>query len=283
MSTAHPEHVALEILGTLVLVRCRTRECRDGIARYYGPLETHLWRSPDLVVYCDWPEAGKYLFRARPLAEPPELAGVSVLQAGEAEARPWVYRDPPIPPLALPPLSQRFVGFHGAALVTESGAGLMVLGPRGCGKTTTAMTGVNEHGAGLLTDETIFLHRRTVIVEPFPRALGITVDPVAERKEIVPADEVCKRIVKQPKPMAAAVFLDRASGPGGDYAMLDAEDIFSRLLGVHIDVGCDADEAMVTVAQLARGIAGYRHEWQRYEDLVNAVPFLLSLADRAAG
>jgi serine kinase of HPr protein (carbohydrate metabolism regulator) len=49
----------------------------------------------------------------------------------------------------------------------------LFVGERKSGKSTLAVDFVNQAGCQLLTDEIVYLHRRTLLVGPFPIAVGV--------------------------------------------------------------------------------------------------------------
>lgn len=273
-----PHATSFALLGGHVLVRTRHADCMAGIEAQFSAARIEPWTTPDHIVECTWREAGRYLFRSRP--SPPggvgPLAGVRVLAfnpdgplagGGDATVPEWPFADPPLPAFRLPPFRDRFVGLHAAAVVLPAG-GVVIVGARGAGKSTTAIELVNSYGGMLLTDETVFLHRRTAIVEPFACCVGTWEH--GRLKHRLPAVEVCARVAVRPTTIDTVLVL-RQEGNGVAVQPLDAGDAFQAMLNHHVDVGSDPDEAMTTLAMLARQIPVATVHWGSYADL-RAVP-----------
>ena len=68
-------------------------------------------------------------------------------------------------------LSDRYFNVHAAALVQGS-TGLLIPGSQHCGKTTLSLELI-KRGFNLLSDDLAIIHRETLSVMPFPRALNI--------------------------------------------------------------------------------------------------------------
>jgi hypothetical protein len=262
------------VLGGHVLVRARHARCLAGIEDHLSAARIEPWTTPDQIVECTWPEAGRYLFRSRSSrpggVEP--LAGVRVFAHGQVEparaveageAGEWPFTDPPLPAFRLSPFRDRFVGLHAAAVALPAG-GVLVAGARGAGKSTVALDLVNHLGGALLTDETVFLHRRTAIVEPYACPVGIWEDGRLKRR--APATLACRRVATAPAAIGALVLLRRVPGPAG-VKSLGAAEAFQGMLSHHVDVGSSPDEAMITLAMLARQVPAATATWCSYPDL----------------
>jgi hypothetical protein len=275
-----PYHLTLSLLGASILVRCKYSACAEGIAAHFSPAVCEPWTTPDIIVDCDWESAGRYLFRARNhvIAEP--LTGVRVHCPGSPGSSDWPYTSPPIPPLVLEPFCNRFIGLHGAAAVAPEGSCLLLLGERESGKTTVALDLVNEHGWELLTDETVFIHRRSRLVEPFAHAVGLWDSRIkVATKAAVPAVEACRAIASQPALVTHVVCLEHMGGqthPG--LTPITSSQAFRTFLNHHLDAGCRADEAMVSLVQLARAVPAAVFAHGGYADLRRAVPDLIAFA-----
>lgn len=253
-NTEFPYPVMLFLLGGFILIRCKYKECAEEIKRNFVlNVVEKAWSTPDVMITCDWKHAGRYLFRSRPRSEPDILEGVKILSKGKASFQPWSFYDPPIPPYSISPFKERFIGLHGAAVKTPKGNGLLILGKRGSGKTTTSLELSNRYGCHLLTDETILIHKRSNIVEPFLRQIKQRQSENDEIKPVIkPANEACKNVAMSPMLATQAIFLERKQNLFKSYMRnISKAEALKFLLKHHIDLGCNLDEAMFTLAYLA--------------------------------
>ena len=76
-------------------------------------------------------------------------------------------------------LQREMLFFHAASIGIE-GRGVMIVGPKASGKTTTAMA-LAARGHGFLGDEMAAVHRTTKVMLPFRRAVSIRPGPRARR------------------------------------------------------------------------------------------------------
>jgi hypothetical protein len=259
------EHVvSLSLLGVRVDVRCVHQACADGIAGYFSAVhEPAPIASPEAIVWCSWPSAERYLFRAREDSTDGEpLDGVEV-QTLDRPRGPWTSSQQPLPPLVDLPFRDRFVALHAAVLRPSNGGGLLVAGERGAGKTTAALSMANEHGAQLLADETAFVHCRTRTVEPFPHAVGVWREG---RKSQIPVTDVCRSVSREPVELSQLVFLTRRSGPAA-VEDLQPEETLRHLLPHHRHGGADAGSAMATLFRLAADVKASIVSYSDYRDL----------------
>lgn len=271
--------VSLYLLGGHILVRCKHQMCARGIAEYYSAAVIQPWCTPDVIVDCDWPEAGRYLFRARGPEQSRPLEGVRVRQFGQDEAAEWKSSSPPLPPLVVHPFSDRFVGLHGGAVGREDGKGLLLVGAQGSGKSYATLALANEFEFLFLTDETICVHRRTRLVEPFPRPIGKWIEvEQGITKETIPVSKGCRRPATDPMLMTHVVFLQPATSAGG-LKPLPCADAFPQFLEHHIDVGSSADEAMVTLFYLAKYLRSAVFRYPSFEQLVHSVSDLAAFVN----
>jgi len=264
---------SIEILGGYILIKCAHEKCAQEIAQYFSPHICTRLVTPDVVVECDWEKASRYLFRARPADAPPRLDGVHVTTLyGRRE--PWLSSYPPLPPLTLPPFAGRFLALHGAALVSPGGGALLILGERGAGKTTLAADLVNSGGYALLTDETAFIHMRTLLVEPFGIPLGFLGSVVDGPKSLVPAIEAVRMIAKRPAWVTQVVILERGQVNEPRLTALSGPEVLRSMLPHHLDASAGQDEALLTLARLAFQAETYRFTHAGYEHLPALRPML---------
>ena len=260
---AFPYSATFRLLGARILVRTSHPRCLAGVGDQFSAAREDPWTTPDQIVECSWPEAERYLFRSRPAGEAATpLRGVRVLTPGGPSAE-WTGPDPPLPAFRLPPIQGRFAGLHAAAVRLPAG-GVLVAGARGSGKSTVAVDLVNRHGGEFLTDETVFLHRRTAVVEPYAGAVGVW--EAGRLKHRVPAVDACRSVARGPGEMAALVVLHPGEPAG--LRDLDAGGAFREILAHHVDVGAQADEAMTTLAGLAHRLPAASAGWSSYADLL---------------
>jgi len=248
LNRVYPNHLTLDLLGHSILVRCCHKECLDGIQDYFSASVADPWCTPDIVVDCDLENADRYLFRTRPSDSSGPLEGVKVHSAGNLAKADWDFLNPPLPPFWIEPFRNRFVAIHSAAVAFGPHC-VLIVGNRGAGKTTISTDLVNRFDGQLLTDETAVLHRRTSIVEPFPRAMGIV--NTNGLKEMRPCTQVCRTIASNAALATHIVFLERVSKAPSGPCRLEGAQCFERLLEHQLDVGSSRIEATVTMAKLA--------------------------------
>jgi hypothetical protein len=238
------------LLGCYILVRCKHFSCLEGIRSYFSSSLCEPWRTPDVIIDCDWQEIDRYFFRSRPIEDGIPLKGVRVHTQKNVMSEDWSFSSPPMPPFALEPFRNRFVGLHGAAIQLDDNKCLILVGKQGSGKTTSSVELVNKYGYRLLTDETVLVHRRTRLVEPFPRAMGIK-DSITTEKLALPAKQVCKKIANTPVLATHIIFLEPDSkNSKNDFSLITPATTFVNFLPHHLDVGCNPDEAIATLSAL---------------------------------
>jgi hypothetical protein len=266
--------IPLSLLGVRVDVRCVYKRCADSISSFYSAsVVPTLDASPEVIVWCDWKDADRQLFRSRPTESdgvPIEGVAVQTLRSGR---KPWNSSLPPIPALASWPFKDRFVALHAAAVRTVRGDGIIIAGDRGSGKSTTALALSNLLGAELLGDETAFIHCRTTIVEPFPHAVGVWRQG---RKVQVPITELCTRIGHQPVPISQIVFLQHDDDCDGQLRRLTHSDSLRELLPHHRDAGASMGDSMQTLLGLAARVESWLVRYSRREELTDLVGGLVS-------
>jgi hypothetical protein len=269
------------LLGCDILVRCTYKACLDEIIDYFPTLQRNPDVTPDLIIDIEWEHAGKYLFRGRPDTEKgTTLKGVYVHSLGMTTDSEWNVLDPPIPPFVLSPIRDRFVGFHGGAVQTPDNAVVMILGSRGSGKTTIILTLANDYNCRVLTDESIFLHRRTRLIEPFPQPAGIlTVPGNPKSKRPVRSDQVFRSLLTQPAIATHLMFLE-PSKTLYQFGRLHSNATFQRLLIHARAAGSTFDEAVVTMFQLATELPSAEVHYITYNELKASAEMILNFAQR---
>jgi hypothetical protein len=281
----HERHIVnLEALGGLIEVRCRYVGCAAGIEYYFRPLISKPWRSPDVIIYCDWKEGRRELFRARSVEQGNLLEGVRYRMHGDQESSPWRWPSAPIPPFVLPPFRDRFVGLHGGAVCRpQSQYAMLLIGPQGSGKTTLCLKLVHDYSFKLLTDETVVLHRRSSMIEPFPRAVGISNRNKKGHleKQVVPADDAFPLISRSPGVADQLIFLDKSPGADWQIAELQPGEVFQRLLPHHLNLGSDASECFISLYNLATNVRGMAVRIGAFDDF-SAIASLLEATVTAA-
>lgn len=259
----------LSLLGCQILIRCKYKQCFQEIMEMFSPVATTTWGTSDVVIDCNWKAAGRYLFRTRPADSKP-LNGVRVHTKGKIATDDWSYLDPPIPPFVIDPFRERFVAFHAGSVQTPDGKCIIVLGNRGSGKTTTTLALVNSYQCSLLTDETVFLHKRTRLIEPFPRSVHLRdTDNNSLKKIGVAADKACKLVAHQASLATHMIFLKpNEEVQAGELLKLSSAETMENLLQHHLYAGCSPDESMVTLTQLARELSSFAYRYHTFKDLL---------------
>lgn len=266
----------LRLLGCDIVVRCRSEKVRDGITGYFSAPRPRYLRTPDIIVDCELAELDRYLFRSRPASDSGPLPGVRVYCSDSPASGAWLHLDPPLPPFRLQPLGGRFVGLHAGAARLPGGGAVVVVGHRGAGKTTTMVELVNNHGCALLTDETVYLHRRTKIVEPMHLPIGV-VSTVPGEKHAFPAAQACRELEREPTAVRAVVIL----APGVNRTktaleLLPESSAIRELLPHHVDLGATPDESMVTLWDLVHEVPTGRLSYGSFDDLRQSADLVLA-------
>lgn len=281
-ASEEPRALWLALLGTRILLRCLSAECCQGIRDHFHPHQVpDLWRTPDFIIECDWPRVGRYLFRARPEVEAQEpLVGVRVRGLGQPTATEWRGAFPPLPPFSLPPLRDKFVGLHAACVAMDSGSVLVLVGPRGAGKTTLATRLVNDVGGQLLADEMTCIHTRSMVVAPFAMAMGVTTLGAdgRTRKDPVAADRVVNRIATKAHSITGGIILNPQAVGAPYLRLLSQARAFRLLLSQHLDLGTDLGECLTTLADLTMEVPFLELTYAGYDQIEPALAQLAELA-----
>lgn len=260
--------VSLLLLGARVDVRCAHAPCAAGIGTFYSASTVSgASSSPEVVIWCDWEDSGRYLFRARP----EDCAGVPLegvfVQTLRSAREPWTWTLPPIPPLASWPFKDRFAALHAAMVRTVAGEGILIAGDRGSGKSTTALLASERLGAHVLCDETALIHCRTTLVEPFPHSVGVWRNG---RKVQTPITEVCSRIAREAVPIHRMLFL-KPGAPASRVSRRSRSEAMRELLPHHREAGASIGDAMQTLLHLASRTESWSIEYTDPHELADLV------------
>lgn len=260
--------VSLSLLGVRVDVRCAHAACAAAVEAFYSASTVPGGSSsPEVIIWCDWEDSGRYLFRSRPedCAGVP-LEGVSV-QTLRSTRVPWTWTLPPIPPLASWPFKDRFAALHAAVVRTVAGEGVLIAGDRESGKSTTALLVSERLGAQLLCDETALIHCRTTLVEPFPHSVGVWRNG---RKVQTPITEVCTRIAREAVPVNRILFL-KPGAAASRVSRRSRSDALREMLPHHREAGASIGDAMQTLLHLSSRAESWSIEYTEHHELVDLV------------
>lgn len=269
----------LRALGCEVTMRFRYAACWAQAAGLFDPLLTEPWRSPDVIIECDWPRMRRVFIRSRTTGER-ELDGVRIFSEEHPNGAPWASLDPPFPPVQLAPFRDRFVRLHAAGVVSPQGTGLAVLGESGHGKSTVSFHLVREHGYTLLSDEDLFLHRRSFLAEPF--AVGAAALWRELRHAGASGHAAWTGVVAQhPVAIQQVIVLNPEHPEGTSPARISPEDCFRALLAARRRSGSGDTEDIATVALIARSLPAAQMRGADYHALLVGVKELVSFVGAA--
>ena len=268
MSALRRHYTALDILGCIVAVEGTHEALVDGVNSYFqAHVLNELWATPDVIISCDWEKAGRHLFRSRECSFGEPLTGVFAVLPGQT-ATTWIHNSPPIPPFCLPPIEKRFFGLHAAAVSFPLlNRCVVIVGPKGAGKTTISLDLTNNHGGELLTDENAIFHLRTRLVEPFARMIHrvMQADGGTVRLDIPAKDAVCGRIGK-PSMATDVIILDSNSSRFTVNA-LSRNAFFSLLVKNVVDCCSSYEDVLMSLARVTREVRGISISYTSYMEL----------------
>ncbi|ARF70244.1 hypothetical protein B7C51_23980 [Paenibacillus larvae subsp. pulvifaciens] len=262
--------IQVKILGGLIEVRCKHKECLDGIMDFFSTSISYNFAVPDIIIYCDWEQSDRYLYRTSPLDyRGPILEGVFYQLPGDRQVEQWDSYDPPLPPFVKEPFANMFVGLHAAAVKDRQNNAILFIGPKGSGKTTSALQIVNNSDSyELLTDETVFLRRRSLLVEPFPRlVLPRTAIDGEVTKFAMTAREAFRQVARQSAMINHGFFLKRVSGHIG-ISGISSDEAYRNIVEHYQYAGSSFKESMITLSVVAREVAFSRISYSNYEQLL---------------
>lgn len=270
--TEFHDHIYLKrikILGGIIEVRCKYYECLEGIEAFFSASITDAFITPDIIIYCNWKKADRYLFRTRPKEDGDEfLPGVFYQKSGSTEILPWDSYDPPLPPFIKKPFINSFVGLHAGAIKGDKNNAILFIGSRGSGKTTSTLELVNNFEQyELLTDETVFIRKRSLLVEPFPRlVLPRAIADGEIKKYSLRADQAYKRVAKQPAIVTHGFFLKKDIG-GPFISKISSIDAYRNIVEHYKYAGTGLKESMITLSLVAQEAEFSVISYKNYEDL----------------
>lgn len=262
--------VQVKVLGGLIEVKCKYKECLDGIIDFFSTSISLSFAVPDIIIFCDWEQSGRYLFRTSPSDYRGHiLKGVYYQLPGNGQAEPWDSYDPPLPPFVKEPFANTFVGLHAAAVKDKQKNAILFIGPKGSGKTTSALQIVNNSDSyELLTDETVFLRRRSLLVEPFPRlVLPRTAINGEVTKFAMTAREAFRQVAQQSAIINHVFFLKRVSGHIG-ISGISSDEAYRNIVEHYQYAGSSFKESMITLSVVAREVPFSRISYSNYEQLL---------------
>ncbi|NBW42055.1 hypothetical protein EBR25_13860 [bacterium] len=272
-SSNHFKHSThLELLGTRIFVCCSSSNCLRGICEYFPNSIRNGDQTPDVILYIDLREADRYLFRSRPEESETEMEGVWFQANGMKDPAPWSFpMYPPLPPLALSALRNRFVGFHSATVEGEDGLSSLIAGDREAGKSSLSRLLVNVRNYALLSDETTYLFRRSCIAEPLIVATGLVLIEKGEKRKVrTNAAKVYRSLATKPSPIKNLLFLQRRPDSVPSLQRIPQVEAFRLLCAQSRDVGSEIGEGISTVNRLSKLPAAafsYSHYSQLEENL----------------
>lgn len=262
--------IQVNILGGLIEVRCKYKECLDGIMDFFSTSISYSFTVPDIIIYCDWEQSGRYLYRTSPSNyKEPILEGVFYQLPGHDKVEPWDSYDPPLPPFVKEPFANMFVGLHAAAIKDKQNNAILFIGPQGSGKTTSALQMVNNSDAyELLTDETVFLRKRSLLVEPFPRLVLPRILINGEvTKCAVTAREAFKQVARQSALINHVFFLKRVSDSNG-ITGISTDEAYRSIVEHYQYAGSSFKESMITLSIVAKEVPFSRIHYSNYKELL---------------
>lgn len=238
----------LHALGCAVTMMFRHAACAEQASEMLHPLLVAPWRSPDLIIECDWERMRRDFIRSR-VSGSPQLEGVRVFSAEHPSGIEWASPLPPFPPVNLIPLRDRFTRLHAAGVVNPQGGALAILGESGYGKSTISLQLVREYSYALLTDEDLFLHRRSLVAEPFAAGFDLLRRLQGQSNSLQALVGV---VAQEPAVIRRIVVLNPDHPPTSEPTPLSPEGCFRSLLSARRLGGSSDGEDLATLALAAR-------------------------------
>ncbi|MGH0595751.1 hypothetical protein [Bacillus wiedmannii] len=274
--------VTIQLLGGVIEAKCKYLKCLEGIKSFFSSCIIESWITPDIIIYCDWEEAGRYLFRTSPVVDENMkfLPGVFYKEKGSNKLHAWDSADPPLPPFVKEPFVNSFVGLHAGAVKGKKNNAILFIGPRESGKTTSTLEIVNNYPEeySLLTDETAFIRKRSCLIEPFPRlVLPRTLVDGKIHKYALEANEAYKKVATSSAIITHIFFLKK--GIGKPYINeISPIEAYRKIINNYLYAGADLADSMITLAMIVNQVSLSSINYSSYEDLlsiINEVPSYL--------
>lgn len=263
------------VLGCEVTLKFRDIQCATEAAEQFNPLLIPPWRSPDLIIECDWPHMRRDFIRSRTSGQT-ELPGVRIFSEEYPHGASWSSPLPPFPPVNLVPFRDRFVRLHAACVVNPEGEGIAIMGESGLGKTTIAFQLVHRHGYTLITDEDLFLYRRSLVAEPFP-AGSHPWQTLRRRPNGIGREMWTGVIAEGPARLRNAVVLDASHSSQAAPRQVSEQECFRAMLAARRPSGSQDQEDIATAALAARSLRTVRVRGGDYQALLAAAEDLAHL------
>lgn len=258
------------ILGAILEVRCKHEVCLDGIEEFFSTLITYEVITPDIIIYCSWEKSDRYLYRTRPTRENEvHLPGVFYETPDSVGVLPWDSYDPPLPPFIKKPFINNFVALHAGAIKGNKNDAIIFIGPRASGKTTSTLELVNNFDFyELITDETLYIRKRTNLVEPFPRLiLPRTIVEGDIRKYALSAKKAYKKIAKSSALISHGFFLNGDIEGKASIQKVSDEEAFRNIIEHYQYAGTDLLESILTLRKLTERTTFSSINYHKYDDL----------------
>lgn len=260
------------ILGGIIEVRCKFENCLKGIKRFFSASIIQTVQVPDIIIYCEWEESGRYLYRTRPNQNQGLiLNGVFFQEFGSSEIKPWDSYQPVLPPFVKEPFSNSFVALHAGAVKNNQNEAFLFVGIQGSGKTTSSLELVNSNEQfELLTDETVYCRKRSLFIEPFPRLVLPREEQNGEIiKKSIPATKAFSKIASTGAIVNHIFYLekDENSNTPPSISPISREKSYRKLVESYQFAGVDFHESLITLNQITEYANASILRYSTYNDL----------------
>jgi len=145
-------------------------------------------------------------------------------------------------------------GTHQIGLAKRVKLGVIILGNKGAGKTTTILKLMETGSFSFMGDETTHIIKRTPIIHAFPKVINLISQPTdgGERiKNWVRPEKLFNDIFKDFCRASFLFFLGKAKQNSVRIEKLSTNKAIENLLQHHVDVGSSFDEAINTIILMA--------------------------------
>ncbi|MBM7581136.1 phosphoenolpyruvate carboxykinase (ATP) [Jeotgalibacillus terrae] len=263
----------INILGGCIEVRCKYKNCLEGIKYFFSAnFDDSLDFTPDIVIYISLKESDRYLYRTSP-SENGYITGVSYQLKGSSEILEWDSYDPPLPPFVKPPFSNNFVALHAGAIRTTNNNAILFVGPKGSGKTTSTLELVNNSDEfELLTDETVFVRKRSLLVEPFPR-LVLPREKIGEgiEKTSISSIEAYKKVAQKGALITHCFLLEKSDIEEPSISEISNFESYRNLIEYYQYAGTNFEESLITLKKIADEATFSIIRYKEYDDLIQVL------------